>query len=636
MRKFSWIMCIAILTACLILTLPAEVHAAEIVDSGTCGEHLNWVLDASGVLTISGFGEMYSFEFNNQPWADVSEVSTVIVEQGVTSIGNYAFYGFPNLVEVTIAESVTSIGASAFSDCYRLTSIYLHDSVCSIGVAVFANCSSLIDVKLSESLEQISASAFSYCVSLESIAIPDSVVQINADAFAYCNSLKQVLYANGADGWNNIAIDYGNTQLENAYKITNCTHPFWQDGVVKKTATCKEEGIISYTCTECPFIIEEPIAKTNEHNYGAWIEQGSGHQQTCSICQEVKTGNHSWNSGITIRQATCKEGGQVKYTCTICNAIKTQDTAKTNDHKYGGWTKVNDTTHKHTCTVCQKEEAASHSWNSGAITKQATCKEEGVKSYTCTGCSATKIESIAKLTTHTYDHACDADCNVCDATRTITHKYKTSWSKSKTEHWHECTVCKEKKDAAVHIPGAEATEKKAQTCTVCGYIIKPVLGHKHDYATKWTMDDKGHWYACSGCEEKGSYADHNFENACDKDCSICGYARETNHAYEEKWTSDETDHWHVCTGCGLKADEAAHEPGAEATETNAQTCTICGYEIAPSLGDETAEPTDEPKSTTPVEQEKPADSSFPWGIIIVAVVVIGGAVAFVTIRKKNT
>lgn len=409
----------------------------------------------------------------------------------------------------------------------------------------------------------------------------------------------------------------------------------WNSGTITKQPDCKESGTKTFTCTGCNATKTEDVAKTTNHNYGSWTKvSDTQHKHICSVCQKEETASHSWNGGATIKQANCKEGGQVKYTCTACSATKTEDTPKTNTHSYGKWVKVNDTTHKHTCSVCSKEETANHSWNSGTVTKKATCKETGVKTYTCTGCNTTKTETIAKLTTHTYDHACDADCNVCGATRTITHKYKTSWSKSKTEHWYECTACKEKKDAAAHTPGAEATEKKAQTCTVCGYVIKPALGHKHDYATKWTTDDKGHWYACSGCEEKGSYADHDFENACDPDCSVCGYTRETNHAYEEKWTSDEANHWHVCTGCGLKQDEAAHEPGAEATATTAQTCTICDYEIAPALGVKETEPTTTPDVPTEPAEPTP-ESGVVIGIVIAAVVVIGGVIATVIVVKKK-
>ena len=156
---------------------------------------------------------------------------------------------------------------------------------------------------------------------------------------------------------------------------------------------------------------------------------------------------------------------------------------------------------------------------------------------------------------------------------------------------------------------------------------------------EWTTDEDGHWYACSGCEEKGSYAAHDFENTCDKDCSICGYTRETEHKFAETWNTDANNHWHECTGCGLKQDEAIHEPGAEATATTAQTCTICGYEIAPALGgDETTDPTestDATTPTTPTDKNEPEDGTFPWWIIIVAVVAAGGVIAVVVIKKKK-
>ena len=380
-----------------------------------------------------------------------------------------------------------------------------------------------------------------------------------------------------------------------------------------------------------------------KHSYGSWTKvNDTTHKRTCSICQKDETASHSWNGGAVTKAATCKEDGVKTYTCTACNATKTETIAKLTTHTYGSWTKVNDTTHKHVCSVCSKEETANHTWNSGVVTKAATCKEEGVKTYTCTTCSATKTETIAKLTTHTYDHACDTSCNVCGLTRTTTHSYKTEWSKDKTNHWYECSVCKDKKDSAAHTPGAEATEKTAQTCTTCGYIITPALGHKHSYATTWTTDDAGHWYTCAGCEEKGSYAKHDFENACDKDCSICGYTRETSHNFATEWKSDATNHWHECTGCGLKQDEAAHEPGAAATETTAQTCTICGYEIAPALGAKDTEPTTAPSApaeptepTEPAEKNDSEKGSFPWWIIVVAVVAVGGVVAVIVIKKKK-
>lgn len=370
------------------------------------------------------------------------------------------------------------------------------------------------------------------------------------------------------------------------------------------------------------------------HSYGAWTNIGTEHQQVCSGCNDVKTAAHIWNSGTMTKQPTCMEAGEKTYTCTACNATKTEEVAKTETHSYSSWVKVNDTAHKHTCTVCQKEETANHTWNSGTVTKQPTCMEAGEKIYTCTGCGTTKTEVITKLTTHTYDHGCDTDCNVCGTQRTTSHQYKTSWSKSKTEHWHECTECKDKKDVAAHIPGKNATESTPQTCTECGYVIKAALGHTHKHGEAYTTDEAGHWYACSGCEEKVSYTDHDFENACDPDCSVCGYTREVSHSYTDAWESNGENHWRVCSGCGETAEETAHVPGVKATVEAAQTCVTCGYELAPAIEAEPTEPATH-VPTKPASVEREENSSFPWWIILVAVVVLGGIVGMVAAKKKK-
>lgn len=381
-----------------------------------------------------------------------------------------------------------------------------------------------------------------------------------------------------------------------------------------------------------------------DHSYGAWTAAGNaGHQRTCSVCGNVDTAAHTWNSGTVTKPASCKEAGSRTLTCTTCSASKREDIAKTGDHSYGAWAQENDTLHKHTCSVCRKEETANHTWNSGAVTKQPTCKESGIKTYTCTGCNATKTETIAKLATHTYDHACDTNCNVCGTARTTTHSYSSSWSKGKDSHWQECSVCGSKKDPAAHTPGAEATESTAQTCTVCGYVLKAALGHTHHYATMWTANREGHWYGCSGCEEKSSYAAHDFENACDPDCSICGYTRDTAHIFEEAYLSNADHHWHECSGCGEKKDAAAHEPGAAATETTAQSCTVCSYVIAPALGVEESEPlennpveTDVAVSTVDMDDNSKNDGDNAlWAAIAAAVIIIGGTVIFVVSKKKS-
>ena len=378
------------------------------------------------------------------------------------------------------------------------------------------------------------------------------------------------------------------------------------------------------------------------HSYGDWTEGDGVCQQICDKCGDVKTAEHKWNKDANSVDATCKEDGIHYFTCSVCGAKKEELDPQTDDHTFGNLTAVDDEYHKDTCSVCQKDITEKHTWNSGKITKPATCKEEGVKTYTCTGCKYTKTEVIELSTIHTWSkwEKVDTDthkrtCTVCQLPETGNHSYKTSWSKDRNEHWHECAECKDKKDVEAHIPGPEATETKPQTCKTCNYILKAALGHTHDYAEEWTTDEAGHWYTCAGCEEKGEYADHDFENVCDPDCSICGYTREAGHSFGTEWMTDGESHWYACSGCGEIDGKEAHIPGAEATETTAQTCTACGYELAPALGAQETEPAaTTPAGTEPVAGNGEKDGDLLWWIIPIVVILLGGVVFFLVKKRR--
>ena len=205
--------------------LVASVSAIY-AQSGTCGKNLTWNLNAeTGVLTISGTGAMDNYYYGDyyyggggevSPWNDfTSVIKTVIINDGVTSIGNYAFVACSSLISVTIGNSVTSIGEYAFHycssltsviipnsvtsigdwafyDCSSLTSVTIGESVTSIGNGTFYGCSSLTSVTIGESVTNIGNSAFDGCSSLPSVTIPESVTSIGNDAFAYCSSLTSI------------------------------------------------------------------------------------------------------------------------------------------------------------------------------------------------------------------------------------------------------------------------------------------------------------------------------------------------------------------------------------------------------------------------------------------------------------
>lgn len=135
--------------------------------TGKCGEDLTWSLDReTGVLTITGTGAMtdYNDSDNLSPWHNAGvTVTAVVVEEGVESIGDYAFVGMSNLKEVTLPGSVESVGDSAFAFCSGLTKVTVSEGTKTIGENAFADCEVLAKVYVPASVESIADSAFDGC-----------------------------------------------------------------------------------------------------------------------------------------------------------------------------------------------------------------------------------------------------------------------------------------------------------------------------------------------------------------------------------------------------------------------------------------------------------------------------------------
>ena len=214
-KRITRIACIIALLLVVVMAGTHGVFAADIVSSGTCGNNLTWTLDSDGVLTIEGSGSMKNYGYGSGPW-DSASIKSIVISEGVTSIGSSAFSGCSSLTSITIPDSVTSIGSYAFQDCSSLTSITIPDSVTNIGSSVFSGCSSLTSITIPDSMTYISKGLFRDCLSLTSVTLSKNVTAIATMAFSRCYNLTSITIPNSVTTIEDGAFTY-NYNLEEFY-----------------------------------------------------------------------------------------------------------------------------------------------------------------------------------------------------------------------------------------------------------------------------------------------------------------------------------------------------------------------------------------------------------------------------------
>lgn len=171
-----------------------DLDVDEVVQSGTEGS-LSWTLTKGGTLTISGNGAMPDHTSTDSPtWEPfAASINQVIIEDGVTSIGSYAFYNKSSIMSVQIPETVTSIGEAAFKNS-GLMSVTVPGSVKGVGDEAFYACQNLKSATFHEGVERIGVSAFQTC-GIAYLDFPSTINFVGAGAFKECKSLKRVRFA---------------------------------------------------------------------------------------------------------------------------------------------------------------------------------------------------------------------------------------------------------------------------------------------------------------------------------------------------------------------------------------------------------------------------------------------------------
>ncbi len=499
-KAFSLLFIALVISAVSVGLLSIDANAAT---SGTTGD-CTWTLDDNGVLTISGNGKMADYNWEEKipgppdldlyldlPWE--KNITEVIIEEGVTRIGDYSFNNCEQLTSITIPSSVTEIG-----DCILHKSndvpydIYLsnlkvwseHDRGDLNSANLYLNGALLTNLVIPEGVTSVGKRAFLGCTSLTSVTLPEGITRIEDDAFSGCTNLNtayitknlQAFYEGGITC--STLLPHGGNIYLNGTLLTNLVIPEGVTSVGKRafsgctslTSVTLPEGITRieddtfrgctnltsvtipssvtsigssafYGCSSLKDVyLNAPKRTFVLSSVDMYIHHATWHYTSCD--------NHTFSAWKQTKAATCSTAGTEQRICSNCNQKETRDIPAT--HKFSEWVKTSSATctapgiEMRICSVCQKPEtretaALGHSFKNPTITKKPTCTETGIESGTCTRCKQTTTNTIPAKG-HTYDKG------------VVTKEATETEPGSKT---FTCSVCKSTKIEEIPVIGTE-------------------------------------------------------------------------------------------------------------------------------------------------------------------------------------
>ena len=543
--------------AMILSLIPGTVFAGEgtgdtpaslsdmIVDSGTFGEdgdNLTWSLSSNGTLTINGTGGMGY----QTPWMSYRDsIKSLVVEEGVTTVGRSAFSGCDQLTSATLPTSLTEIGQSAFLGCFNLEKICLPDTLNAIGDNAFGSAWDTAFF-FTGSEEQWNA----VTIGSGNEPLENKKIHFNATYHTYDeNGICTVCGYAGPDHTSHVmSVGYYYSEDGHWQVCIYCEKPMTET----EAHVFDEDGI----CSVCGY-----ARAGHTHQMADWYRSDvNGHWHGCKYCDEPMTEKqgHSYDeNGI----------------CTICRYAGPDHT----NHVMSGWYWSNEIGHWKICIYCEKPMTE---------TEEHVFDEDGI----CSVCGHAKVGHTHKMAdwyysdanghwrvceycyepmTETQGHSYDENgiCAVCGyAGPNHTNHVMCDWYRSnEIGHWKACIYCDE-----------PMTEKQGHSydengiCTVCGYAGPDHTNHV--MSGMYWNDETSHWKVCIYCGEPMTETE---EHVFDEDgiCSVCGYVK-VNHTHKiaDWYDSDANGHWRGCKYC----EEPMTETQVHSYDENG-ICTVCGY-----------------------------------------------------------
>ena len=611
------------------------LYSSNILASGTCGaegnngDNLTWILDDEGVLTISGTGAMASWNWKGSPWyANKDKIESVVIEDGVTSIGANAFDGCSGLTSITIPSSVTSIGEYTFYGCSGLTSITIPNSVTSIGTSAFSGCSGLTRVIYLGIEERWNN------LTIES----DNDYCLKAAKIFHLHTHANDLAFNATYHWYQCT-DEACPVKDEPQAQDGCALHEWKNGeATYKWSADNQKCTAERKCTACGNVESETASTTSQvvqkknctlpelTTYSAKFKNDAFKQQTKENVQTAAAIGHDLEK-VAQKNASCTETGYEAYwRCKKCAKLFSDEAGT---HEIINPVEINANGHAlkkvekkaPTCTGigyeaywrcknCAKlfsDEAGTHEINNPVEInanghdlkkvekKEAGCTETGHEAYwKCKNCAKLFSDEAG---THEISKLVEINANGHNLEKV--EKKEASCTETGYEAYWKCSKCAKlfsdetgtheiSKPVEINASGHDLkkVEKKAPTCTEIGWEAYNTC--KRDgcnYTTykelpKLNHDLEHHEAKAATCTEIGWEA----YDICKRDgCKYTTYKELPALGHED------SNNDHLCDACSTKISDHSYESkiAREATTTytgiRIYTCTKCGHSYTEEL-----------------------------------------------------